>query len=119
MLLLPTLTLKHLTQWRLLKSINLQNIKLMTTLDLITKEDLALFKSELFSELKKLNLAGTNDHPKNRWLRSVQVRELLHISPGTLQSLRIKGTIPFRKIGGIHYYSYGDIERLLERGENL
>jgi len=116
---MPSLTLNHLKPLRLLKPIPLQNIKLMTTLDLITKEDLALFKSELFSELKKLNLTGTKDISQNRWLRSVQVRELLHISPGTLQSLRIKGTIPFRKIGGIHYYSYADLERLLEKGEKL
>lgn len=39
---------------------------------------------------------------------------MLKISPGTLQNLRVNGTLRFTKIGGIIYYSYEDIELLLE-----
>lgn len=33
--------------------------------------------------------------------------------PGTLQNLRINGTLTFTKIGGIMYYNYSDIEKVL------
>ena len=51
-----------------------------------------------------------------QWLKSPEVRRLLKISPGTLQNLRVNGTLRFTRIGGIIYYSYEDIELLLEQG---
>ncbi len=48
-----------------------------------------------------------------QWLKSNEVRKLLNISPGTLQNLRINGTLTYTKIGGIMYYSYSDIEKVL------
>jgi len=39
---------------------------------------------------------------------------MLKISPGTLQNLRVNGTIRYTKIGGILYYKQEDIHRLLE-----
>ena len=47
-------------------------------------------------------------------LKSSEVRKLLKISPGTLQNLRINGTLSFTKIGSIIYYSYEDIEAMLD-----
>nr|WP_236638788.1 helix-turn-helix domain-containing protein [Leeuwenhoekiella aestuarii] len=38
----------------------------------------------------------------------------LQISPGTLQNLRINGTIPFTKVGGIIYYDAQEIQQLME-----
>jgi hypothetical protein len=35
-----------------------------------------------------------------QWLKSVDVRKMLNISPGTLQNLRINGTLRYTKIGG-------------------
>ncbi|RXG11180.1 hypothetical protein DSM03_1291, partial [Leeuwenhoekiella aestuarii] len=35
-------------------------------------------------------------------------------SPGTLQNLRINGTIPFTKVGGIIYYDAQEIQQLME-----
>ena len=40
--------------------------------------------------------------------------ELLQVSPGTLQNLRINGTLPFTKVGGILYYDHEDITKLME-----
>lgn len=84
----------------------------MTTLDLITKEDLKAFKVELLSEIKQIiqPQPGTT----KQWLKSVEVRKLLSISPGTLQNLRINGTLRFTKIGGMMYYKLEDIHRILE-----
>jgi len=87
----------------------------MTTLDLITKEDLQIFKAELFAELKNLGFSNSSAGMKKSWLRSVDVRRLLDISPGTLQNLRISGTLRFTKVGSIMYYKHEDIEKILKR----
>jgi hypothetical protein len=39
---------------------------------------------------------------------------MLKIAPGTLQNLRVNGTIHYTKIGGILYYKQEDIQRLRE-----
>jgi Helix-turn-helix domain len=87
-------------------------------IDLITKQDLQSFRIELLQELKQL-LSTAIPHKQKQWLKSVEVRKLLKISPGTLQNLRINGTLRFTKIGGLIYYSYEDIEKLLESGFSL
>ncbi|MFP5082149.1 helix-turn-helix domain-containing protein, partial [Pedobacter sp. JCM 36344] len=53
------------------------------------------------------------DVQPKQWLRSSEVRKLLKISSGTLQNIRIKGILPYEKIGGILYYAYADIVQLL------
>jgi hypothetical protein len=85
----------------------------MAQIDLFTKEDLELFKQDLIREIATL-LKPQNQHPK-QWLRSVEVRNLLHISPGTLQNFRVNGTLTFTKVGGIFYYKYDDIVKVLEK----
>ena len=80
---------------------------------LITIGDLNHFKSELLADLQRLIQSPAQIQQK-QWLKSIEVRKLLGISPGTLQTLRINGTLPFSKIGGLVYYKYNDIYRLLE-----
>ena len=86
----------------------------MAAIDIITKEDLQLFKQELFYELKQFLSPSTQ--AQKQWLKSNEVRKLLNISPGTLQNLRINGTLRYTKIGGILYYKQEDISGILERG---
>jgi ferric iron reductase protein FhuF len=74
------------------------------------------FRIELLQELKQL-LSTAIPHKQKQWLKSVEVRKLLKISPGTLQNLRINGTLRYTKIGGLIYYSYEDIEKLLEENQ--
>ena len=52
-----------------------------------------------------------SDHKE--WLKSADVRKMLGISSGTLQTLRINKTLPYTKIGGTIYYAYGDVTRVL------
>jgi hypothetical protein len=80
--------------------------------ELVTKADLELFKKELFEELKSGGNRPSSEQQK--WLKSYQVKNLLKISPGTLQNLRMNGTFRFTKIGGILYYKYEDIMQVLE-----
>ncbi len=82
---------------------------------IVTTEDLIDFKRELLEDIKAI-ITDTPSEAK-RWLRSPEVRQLLDISPGTLQNLRINGTLPFSKVGGIVYYPYEGIMRVLQ--ENL
>jgi hypothetical protein len=80
--------------------------------ELITKDDLIKFKQDLFSELKQI-LQGHNPDQK-QWLKSFEVIEMLGISRGTLQTLRNNGTLTATKIGGLMFYSYEDIQKLMQ-----
>ena len=82
--------------------------------ELMTKDDLQQFKSELLNELKQF--VGRSSGEARQWLKSNQVRKMLNISPGTLQNLRINGTLRYTKVGGILYYKAEDIDKLLNGG---
>lgn len=82
---------------------------------IVTTDDLLIFKQELLDELQKV--FSQNTTPTKQWLRSSEVRKMLAISPGTLQNLRINGTLPYSKVGGVIYYPYEGIMRVIE--ENL
>jgi len=85
--------------------------------ELITKEDLQQFKSELFSELQSL-LQNNTPAKSRQWLKSYEVREMLGISRGTLQNMRVNGTLTATKIGGLMFYAYADIVRLMQNNKN-
>lgn len=80
-------------------------------IDLITREDLNEFRNLLLNDLKQF--IQPESEQKNKWLNSYEVRKLLNISAGTLQNLRINGTLAYTKIGGLMYYKYSDIEKAL------
>jgi hypothetical protein len=69
-------------------------------------------------ELKDIinNKPSDKDQSKEtRWLKSHQVQRQLGISPGTLQNLRINGTIPFTKVGGVIFYSQDHIQAVMQQ----
>ncbi|NCD69085.1 helix-turn-helix domain-containing protein [Mucilaginibacter agri] len=79
--------------------------------EIITKKDLKLFKEEMLDAIEKL--LQKNNSSTSEWLRSRQVREMLNISPNTLQNLRIKGEIQYTKVGGIFLYNVTDLKETL------
>lgn len=81
---------------------------------IITTEDLHEFKLELLYDIKEL-LNNQSGQITKKWLKSPEVRELLGISPGTLQNLRINGTLPYTRVGGVLYYDYQEIMQVLEK----
>lgn len=83
---------------------------------IITLEDLENFKHQMLEEIKALLSQRQQSQPQ-RWLKSHQVRRLLTISPGTLQHLRVKGMLPFTKVGGVIFYDLLDIEKMLLEGK--
>lgn len=84
--------------------------------EILTTDDLREFKIELLKEFKQI-LAVHHGQPSKKWLKSFEVRKLLGISPGTLQNLRINGTLPYTKIGGVMFYDYEDIKKMLKENQ--
>ncbi|HEV8513441.1 MAG TPA: helix-turn-helix domain-containing protein [Cyclobacteriaceae bacterium] len=80
----------------------------------VTPEDLQIFKKALLEDFRKL-LNEKQGSPVRKWLKSHEVRRILTISPGTLQNLRVNGTLPFTKLGGVLYYDPEDIQKMLEQ----
>jgi Helix-turn-helix domain len=85
----------------------------MAAVEIITKEDLSSFRTDLLKDIEQL-LNGKSGNEQTKYLKSYQVKNMLKISPGTLQTLRVNGTLSYTKIGGILYYKYEDIQKLLE-----
>ena len=82
--------------------------------EIMTKEDLHTFKKEFLQELLEIIQGQT---AKRQYLKSEDVRKMLNISHGTLQTMRINRTIPWTKIGGIIYYEYDAIVKVLEQNK--
>ncbi len=80
---------------------------------LLTTGDLFDFKNQLLFEIKTM-LKEFTGQPSKKWLKSKEVRKLLNISPGTLQSLRSRKVLPYTRIGGIIYHDAADIQKMLE-----
>ena len=81
-------------------------------ISIITTDDLREFKLELIDELKNI-IKKPATTKKKKYLKSAEVMEMLQISPGTLQNLRINGTLPYSKIGGIILYDAEEINQVL------
>lgn len=77
----------------------------------ITKEDLRLFAQTIIGELKEL-LAKQSKECSPEWIKAKVARQLLSISPASLQTLRISGKLQCRKILGSYYYNKKDIMNL-------
>lgn len=86
---------------------------------IITADDLENFKNEIIEELDELKGLMTQIKPQPKeedivWLKSHNVQRMLGISPGTLQNLRVNGTIPYSKIGGVIFYNKSEILQVME-----
>ena len=80
---------------------------------IITPADLHEFKYDLLDNIKKL-IDDKAERKPIKWLKSPEVKKLLGISTGTLQNLRINGTLPYTKMGGVTYYDYEKIMKAME-----
>lgn len=81
------------------------------SVEIITKEDLQTFRVNLLDDIKALLNQGAAQ--SKEWLKSEEVKKLLKISAGTLQTLRIKGKLHYSKVGGTYYYRYQEIQKML------
>lgn len=81
--------------------------------EVITVEDLQKFRLQLLEDIRLL--LQPKIQVEKQWLKSREVRKILGISHGTLQNLRIRNLLPYQKIGGLIFYKYDDIVKLLEK----
>ncbi len=86
--------------------------------EIITLEDLENFRLTLIENIRELlsenQPAGEQQKEEIIWLKSHQVQRMLGISPGTLQNLRINGTLPYSKVGGVIFYDRREIIKVME-----
>jgi hypothetical protein len=82
------------------------------TVELVTKNDLTQLKNEIFEYLSEMI---SDKVSSKKWLKSADVMEMLGVSSGTLQNLRVTGALPYSKVGGSIFYKYDDIVKILER----
>lgn len=82
-------------------------------IEVVTKEDLQEFRMQLLNDLRQLISSQQGSDLKKPWLKNSEVKKLLNISSNTIQRLRIAGKLLSRKVGGVHYYQYEDIAKLL------
>lgn len=80
-------------------------------LELLTVKDLEKFKTELLEEIKNLLLKKA--FSENKLLKTKDVCRMLKLKPGTLQNLRNKKKLDYRKIGGTIYYKQEHVEELI------
>jgi len=82
--------------------------------ELVTKNDLDNLRDTLLKELR--SLVGIKPDTK-KYLKSSEVRDILGCSPGTLQNLRVNGTLEYTKIGGTIYYSSASVDEVFEKNK--
>lgn len=82
-------------------------------IEVLTKDDLNEFRNQLISDFRQL-IQSKPEEEAQRWLKSHEVKQLLNISAGTLQNLRINGTLAYSKIGGTIFYDSIAINKILQ-----
>ena len=85
---------------------------------IVTQSDLLELKEDMLQELKRIIKECVSGQPGKKWLKSAEVKKLLGISHGFLQSLRDSGVLPFTKIGGSIYYDYEDISFMMSSNKS-
>jgi hypothetical protein len=81
--------------------------------EIITPDDLEKFRIKLLADIQLLIKPAITI--QKEWIKSSEVRKLLGISPGTLQNLRVNGTLAYSKVGSIIFYKHVDVINALEK----
>ena len=77
----------------------------------MTENDLENFRTRLLADIEAL----LNMKRPKKWLKTNEVMELLGMSEVTLQTLRNRKQIPFKKLGGICYYNAEELDEHLTK----
>ena len=85
-------------------------------IEVVTKSDLQEFRVQLLSDIQAL-LNSSEKKVVKPWLKNSEIKKLLSISDNTIQRLRIAGKLRSTKLGGIHYYRYEDLEKMMNEVE--
>lgn len=82
-------------------------------IEVLTKEDLQQFRIQILNDIRQL-LIPLVTKPMKPWLKNSEVRKMLNISSNTIRRHRISGKLRYSRVGGIYYYRYEDIEKLMD-----
>ena len=84
--------------------------------EILTTDDLREFKVEMLSEIKQLlsDFAALKPAEK-KYLKSLELQEILDMSPASLQNLRNARVLPYSKIGGTIYYDWEDVVQIMNK----
>jgi hypothetical protein len=84
--------------------------------EILTTDDLREFKQEILAEIKLLlsDISALKPADK-KYLKSLELQEILDMSPASLQNLRNARVLPYTKIGGTFYYEWDDIVQLMDK----
>lgn len=77
-------------------------------IEVITREEFNSFKKEVLEALKPVS-----NNQEKKFLRSSEMRKMFNISAGTLQNMRINGTLPYSKVGTTILYDYDAVLAIL------
>jgi hypothetical protein len=80
----------------------------MMNIEVITREEFNSFKQEVLEALKPVS-----NNQEKKFLRSSEMRKMFNISAGTLQNMRINGTLPYSKVGTTILYDYDVVLAIL------
>lgn len=84
-------------------------------LEVVTKEDLQIFRMQLLDDIRQLFATKAEKPERQEWIKSSEARKILKVSPGTLQNLRTSGALDPVKIQGSWYYNLKEIESLFAK----
>ncbi len=87
------------------------------SIEIVTKDDLQLFRKLLLGDLRQLlgEAMGNQPEPVEGY-KTKHVRNILGCSVNKLVSLRITRKIRAKKVGGTLYYNKEDVKKLLQEG---
>lgn len=96
-------------------------IKCLMEISIVTQQDLQQLKTDLLASITQMKEELLENRspkqPEVQLLKSHQVQRMLGISPGTLQNLRVNGTLPYSKVGGVIFYDKNEILRIIEENK--
>ena len=86
-------------------------------IELLTTSDLHQFRTQLVQEIRQLLTTKEAVNPKV--LKTKDVCKLFTVTAGTLQNWRKTEKVRFTKIGGIIYYEYEEVVKLLKHRKSM
>jgi hypothetical protein len=73
----------------------------------VTKEDLQQWEKDVLQ--KVFDIIRVNNTDQEDWVKTNQAMKILGCSRGKIYSLREKGILKYKKLGGTYYYDMSSI----------
>lgn len=85
-------------------------------MEIVTKQMLDEFKRDLINELSQF---VNSPSQANKLFKNSNLMEYLGCSYSTIENLRNKGILPYKKVMGTYYYSFDEVSKVFEQGISL